>query len=113
MQLRIEQVLAFELRHLARLLAADRLQARREWLVPLPRQRRDVAEDLRVRLDPRQVRSSVADLPRCTHRGVPKSALGTGVLYTLKNWDALCRSTDAGYLEPDTTMPSSACDRSR
>jgi transposase len=32
---------------------------------------------------------------------LPKSALGTAVLYTLKNWDALCRYTDAGYLEPD------------
>ena len=32
---------------------------------------------------------------------LPKSALGTAVLYTLKNWDALCRYTDQGYLEPD------------
>jgi transposase len=35
------------------------------------------------------------------HAVLPKSALGTAVLYTLKNWDALCRYTDAGYLEPD------------
>jgi len=32
---------------------------------------------------------------------LPKSALGNAVLYTLKNWDALCRYTEAGYLEPD------------
>ena len=35
------------------------------------------------------------------HAVLPKSALGNAVLYTLRNWDALCRYTDAGYLEPD------------
>lgn len=35
------------------------------------------------------------------HAILPKSALGTAVLYTLKNWDALCRYTEAGFLEPD------------
>jgi hypothetical protein len=32
---------------------------------------------------------------------LPKSALGNAVQYTLKNWEALCRYTEAGYLEPD------------
>jgi transposase len=35
------------------------------------------------------------------HAVLPKSALSTAVLYTLKNWDALCRYTEAGFLEPD------------
>lgn len=35
------------------------------------------------------------------HAVLPKSALGNAVIYTLNNWDALCRYTDAGYLEPD------------
>jgi hypothetical protein len=32
---------------------------------------------------------------------LPKSALGVAVNYTLRNWEALCRYTEAGYLEPD------------
>jgi transposase len=32
---------------------------------------------------------------------VPKSAMGTAVSYALKNWDALTRFTEQGYLEPD------------
>lgn len=32
---------------------------------------------------------------------LPKSAMGTAVSYTLKNWDALTRFTEQGYLEPD------------
>ena len=32
---------------------------------------------------------------------LPKSALGGAILYTLKNWEALCRYTEQGYLEPD------------
>lgn len=32
---------------------------------------------------------------------LPKSALGNAILYTLRNWDALCRYTEAGFLEPD------------
>jgi hypothetical protein len=32
---------------------------------------------------------------------LPKSALGTAVLYTLKNWGAPCRYTDQGHLETD------------
>lgn len=32
---------------------------------------------------------------------LPKSALGNAVLYTLKNWEALCRYTEARYLEAD------------
>jgi transposase len=30
---------------------------------------------------------------------LPKSALGEAVTYTLRHWDALCRYTEAGYLE--------------
>jgi hypothetical protein len=30
---------------------------------------------------------------------LPKSALGEAVGYTLRHWDALCRYTEAGYLE--------------
>lgn len=32
---------------------------------------------------------------------LPKSAMGTAVSYTLKNWEALTRFTEQGYLEPD------------
>jgi transposase len=32
---------------------------------------------------------------------LPKSAMGNAVSYTLKNWDALTRFTEQGYLEPD------------
>ena len=32
---------------------------------------------------------------------LPKSLLGTAIQYTLKNWDALCRYTEQGYLELD------------
>jgi hypothetical protein len=32
---------------------------------------------------------------------LPKSALGNAVQHALKNWDALCRYTEQGYLEPD------------
>jgi transposase len=32
---------------------------------------------------------------------LPKSALGNAVMYTLKNWDALCRYTEHGFLEAD------------
>ena len=32
---------------------------------------------------------------------LPRSALGTAIVYTLKNWDALCRYTEQGYLEID------------
>jgi transposase len=32
---------------------------------------------------------------------LPKSAMGTAVYYALRNWDALCRFTEVGYLEPD------------
>ena len=31
----------------------------------------------------------------------PKSALGTAIQYALNNWEALCRFTEEGYLEPD------------
>jgi transposase len=43
---------------------------------------------------------SVAERP-LLNAVLPKSALGNAILYTLKNWDALCRYTEAGYLEPD------------
>ena len=32
---------------------------------------------------------------------LPKSALGTAIQYALNNWEALCRYTEEGYLEPD------------
>jgi hypothetical protein len=32
---------------------------------------------------------------------LPKSLLGNAIQYTLKNWDALCRYTEQGYLELD------------
>jgi transposase len=35
------------------------------------------------------------------HAVLPKSALGRAVFYALKNWDALCRYTEQGHLEPD------------
>jgi hypothetical protein len=35
------------------------------------------------------------------HAVLPKSALGNAVLHTIKNWDALGRYTEAGYIEPD------------
>ncbi len=35
---------------------------------------------------------------------LPKSALGTAIYYTLNNWDALCRYTEAGYLEADNNF---------
>lgn len=35
------------------------------------------------------------------HVLLPKSALGNAVSYTLKNWDALCRYTEQGFLEID------------
>jgi len=35
---------------------------------------------------------------------LPKSALGTAISYTLKNWDALCRYTEQGYLEIDNNF---------
>lgn len=38
------------------------------------------------------------------HAVLPKSALGNALFYTLKNWDALCRYTEAGYLEADNNV---------
>ncbi len=38
------------------------------------------------------------------HAVLPKSALVRAVFYALKNWDALCRYTDQGYLEPDNNF---------
>jgi hypothetical protein len=35
---------------------------------------------------------------------LPKSGLGQAVSYALKNWDALCRYTEQGYLEPDNNF---------
>lgn len=35
---------------------------------------------------------------------LPKSAMGNAVHYTLKNWTALCRYTEAGYLEADNNV---------
>jgi hypothetical protein len=32
---------------------------------------------------------------------LPKSALGNAILYTLKNWQGVCRYTEKGYLEPE------------
>lgn len=32
---------------------------------------------------------------------LPKSAMGTAIQYALNNWEALCRYTEEGYLEPD------------
>lgn len=32
---------------------------------------------------------------------LPKSALGNAVFYALRNWNALCRYTDHGFLEAD------------
>ncbi len=35
---------------------------------------------------------------------LPKSALGNAVQYALKNWDALCRYTEQGFLEADNNF---------
>lgn len=35
---------------------------------------------------------------------LPKSALGNAIGYTLKNWDALCRYTEQGFLEADNNF---------
>jgi transposase len=35
---------------------------------------------------------------------LPKSALGNAIGYTLKNWDALCRYTEHGFLEADNNF---------
>jgi len=35
---------------------------------------------------------------------LPKSELGKAMHYTLNNWDALCRYTEAGYLEADNNV---------
>lgn len=35
---------------------------------------------------------------------LPKSELGKAMYYTLNNWDALCRYTEAGYLEADNNF---------
>ncbi len=35
---------------------------------------------------------------------LPKSAMGIAVCYTLKNWDALCRYTEQGFLEADNNF---------
>lgn len=35
---------------------------------------------------------------------LPKSALGNAVQYSLKNWDALCRYTEQGFLEADNNF---------
>ena len=43
-------------------------------------------------------------LDREVHAILPKSALGVAILYTLKNWDALCRYTETGYLEIDNNL---------
>lgn len=44
-------------------------------------------------------------LARCEVNGVlPKSALGSAIGYTLKNWDALCRLTEQGFLEADNNF---------
>jgi transposase len=40
-------------------------------------------------------------LDREVNAVLPKSALGVAIVYTLRNWDALCRYTEEGYLEID------------
>jgi hypothetical protein len=35
---------------------------------------------------------------------LPKSALGNAIGYTLKNWDALCRYPEQGFLEADNNF---------
>jgi transposase len=35
------------------------------------------------------------------HAVLPKSALGNAIVYTLRNWAALCRYTEHGHLEAD------------
>src|SRR5690606_29642363 len=35
---------------------------------------------------------------------LPKSALGNAIGYTLKNWEALCRYTEQGFLEADNNF---------
>jgi len=40
-------------------------------------------------------------LDREVNAVLPRSALGTAVIYTLKNWNALCRYTEEGFLEMD------------
>ncbi len=35
---------------------------------------------------------------------LPKSAMGIAVCYALKNWDALCRYTEQGFLEADNNF---------
>ncbi len=35
---------------------------------------------------------------------LPQSALGNAICYTLKNWDALCRYTEQGFLEVDNNF---------
>ena len=40
-------------------------------------------------------------LDREVNSVLPRSALGTAIIYTLKNWDALCRYTEEGFLEMD------------
>lgn len=40
-------------------------------------------------------------LDREVNAVLPKSALGAAIVYTLRNWDALCRYTHEGYLEID------------
>ena len=42
-----------------------------------------------------------ARLDRMAAVVLPKSALGNAVFYALRNWEALCRYTEQGYLEPD------------
>jgi transposase len=38
------------------------------------------------------------------HAVLPKSILGNAICYTLKNWDALCRYTEQGFLEADNNF---------
>ena len=69
-------------RQIKTLCDVERLQQRRVKSVPLLSQ-------FEARLD--QQANSV----------LPKSALGNTVQYSLKNWDALCRYTEQGFLEAD------------
>ncbi len=64
---------------------AERLHARQEKSVP-------VLHQFKAWLDTQ------------INAGLPKSALGKAMLYTLKNWDALCRYTEQGFLEADNNF---------
>jgi transposase len=74
-------------------------------LYRVERQSRHLADDDRRRQ--RQERSVPiltqfkAWLDEQIHAVLPKSALGNAVVYTLRNWAALCRYTEHGHLEAD------------